>query len=963
MRKFLFFLCALLTGVSTMWADEPEVTGKSFTLTCDRGSVYWDGTTMVGSRTSKTKFAIVEYENETYLYDVDNQAFVVHTADSYKAQGGTGNPCEESTTDFSKIVKGLSWGNTYIEAYPYYLADENGNWLNMDGTPRVYMNTWKEFEEGKGGNTYKVEDIENFDSTDAVAILESYFNPSATVQYVITDQSGKQVFASEALPAQVGTTITALPEAYQRPYCTYSVNSTFIAQGSNTVNVTVTYDLPFVVSDSYTGAKWYTMYLRNDKYVFMGESEPYYPATATVQTKRTNEAYHWAFSGNPYEGIVVYNKQAGDGYTLAKDGDNVVMRQQSYSWTIGQNGDGFTLKETGTANNYINQSGGASGPLQFWNSAYGATDPGSTFHIEEVEEMFDVTYSIYNGNDLITSTVVKHVAGEPAVLPEEYNADFATYTYSVDQITASTREVRVDVTFTTPFTLSETVENAEWYFMTLRDHYVYYDEESGEIRTNQTAYDTSDAYQWAFLGNPVTGIKVLSRKAGTYFDNAQEKVELSSIAYEWRIRSLDSDSEKFGLYNGSKYINEQNHTNHNLIYYGVFETDPGSQFKAVPLSTIYYELIGNLEAIKDKFGDSLGKYHLSGNESGKNIDELLSELKSNYNTENYNRLVALFENIEINQPTSGTFLRITGTTSNMHLAGGTATHDNGPTVYAMTDAEDATTIFYYDGTYLTNLGTGKTNNMSSASWDWVYGNTNGAAVQFGDGGTNGGYYIQSGDRYFYDNGDNENNGYADRGSARNDARYNSWSLEEVTTLPITLNDIEYATLCSPVALTIPSGVTAYVATGIEVTTINLAPITSTIPANVPVILEGTADATYNFSIATGGSNPDTNILTATGLGVASIEARSVYTLQNIDERPGFYTYTETQLPAFKAYLPAETVPNRVKGFTFDFGTTDGIATVEGAVAEGSVIYNLAGQRVEKAVKGVYIVNGKKVLVK
>ena len=187
-------------------------------------------------------------------------------------------------------------------------------------------------------------------------------------------------------------------------------------------------------------------------------------------------------------------------------------------------------------------------------------------------------------------------------------------------------------------------------------------------------------------------------------------------------------------------------------------------------------------------------------------------------------------------------------------------------------------------------------------------------------------------------------------------------VEEVTTLPITLNDIKYATLCSPVALTIPSGVTAYVATGIEVTTINLAPISSTIPANVPVILEGTAEQTYHFDITTGGSNPGTNILTATDLGVASIEARSVYTLQNIDERPGFYTYTETQLPAFKAYLPA-TDANRVKGFTFDFGTTDGIATVEGAVAEGSVIYNLAGQRVEKAVKGVYIVNGKKVLVK
>ena len=51
----------------------------------------------------------------------------------------------------------------------------------------------------------------------------------------------------------------------------------------------------------------------------------------------------------------------------------------------------------------------------------------------------------------------------------------------------------------------------------------------------------------------------------------------------------------------------------------------------------------------------------------------------------------------------------------------------------------------------------------------------------------------------------------------------------------------------------------------------------------------------------------------------------------------------------------------VKGFSFD-GTQTGINGVEATVANGA-IYNLNGQRVEKAHRGIYIQNGKKFIVK
>lgn len=69
------------------------------------------------------------------------------------------------------------------------------------------------------------------------------------------------------------------------------------------------------------------------------------------------------------------------------------------------------------------------------------------------------------------------------------------------------------------------------------------------------------------------------------------------------------------------------------------------------------------------------------------------------------------------------------------------------------------------------------------------------------------------------------------------------------------------------------------------------------------------------------------------------------------------------LGANKAYLavPSDQAGG-IKGFSFS-DIVDGIKAVETAETESKAIYNLAGQRVSKMQKGIYIVNGKKVLVK
>ena len=68
--------------------------------------------------------------------------------------------------------------------------------------------------------------------------------------------------------------------------------------------------------------------------------------------------------------------------------------------------------------------------------------------------------------------------------------------------------------------------------------------------------------------------------------------------------------------------------------------------------------------------------------------------------------------------------------------------------------------------------------------------------------------------------------------------------------------------------------------------------------------------------------------------------------------------------AYRGYFTVDTTGGGVKNFVLDFGNgeTTSIEALESETRD-KVIYNLAGQRVQKAQKGIFIVNGKKVVIK
>ena len=91
----------------------------------------------------------------------------------------------------------------------------------------------------------------------------------------------------------------------------------------------------------------------------------------------------------------------------------------------------------------------------------------------------------------------------------------------------------------------------------------------------------------------------------------------------------------------------------------------------------------------------------------------------------------------------------------------------------------------------------------------------------------------------------------------------------------------------------------------------------------------------------------------------AIDANKAYILQD-----GLFHLVNaaSTIPAGKAYLLASDITGggaRSLNFTFD---ATAIKAVEGEIQNGE-FYNVAGQRVAQPTKGLYIVNGKKVVVK
>jgi hypothetical protein len=193
---------------------------------------------------------------------------------------------------------------------------------------------------------------------------------------------------------------------------------------------------------------------------------------------------------------------------------------------------------------------------------------------------------------------------------------------------------------------------------------------------------------------------------------------------------------------------------------------------------------------------------------------------------------------------------------------------------------------------------------------------------------------------------------------------------------ITIGDEGMGTYCSTHALDFSGtdDIKAYIVSAFKPSTgeVTLTQITD-VPANTGIVVKGAA-GTYTMTPGLG-ETIVSNMLRGVTMNTVLNKVEGDYTnyvLAKKNGNLGFYAVVDgSTLSAHKAYLPLPTasLPSGARSIKLVFedgGTTD-ISEASPLNDNGELIndniYDLQGRRVEKPTRGLYIVNGRKVVIK
>jgi hypothetical protein len=186
--------------------------------------------------------------------------------------------------------------------------------------------------------------------------------------------------------------------------------------------------------------------------------------------------------------------------------------------------------------------------------------------------------------------------------------------------------------------------------------------------------------------------------------------------------------------------------------------------------------------------------------------------------------------------------------------------------------------------------------------------------------------------------------------------YTRWDYE----VSATVGADGFATYSAVKAINVDGIVTAYGAK-YDGSKIVLTPVTE-IPANTGVIIEAAED-TYKVPVIESASSIASvnDLLVSDG---SVIGDGTIFALGKKNEVVGFYKVAAGQsVPAGKAYLVIPDASREFVGFGYDNEKTGIGLTETSELRTDNAVYDMQGRRVAQPTKGLYIVNGKKVIIK
>ena len=536
--------------------------------------------------------------------------------------------------------------------------------------------------------------------------------------------------------------------------------------------------------------------------------------------------------------------------------------------------------------------------------------------------------------------------------------------------TASDQTIDVETTFTLPFNVSsdpateESMSNV--YYFTLGSKYA-----KGNQLTTTLDYENKD-YFWTLGGDYINGFTIYNKGTEAYMSNGTEDnavAVFNGTTSKYMLYSNTDDGVYFKVKGTNQnYLNDRNNylstwNDYDLVYWvenGYASSFTGCYITIESVEDDLSEVYTYLGA--RTIGNSLGQY-AAGDYTNADKNTALSDALTAYNDGNAYTVASAAKALwdirneisGINVPSEGQFVYFKSRNNNRYAK---AVDTSNANVQMQTSDGDPTVdnIFAFVGNKFVSYSKGRyivnTRDMAALG-------TDGSTFEFLESDLPGMYYIKCGDNYMYGyDKDHDNIAKLDRYSSIQ-AQQCRWYIQEVTSLPITFKG-QFASFYSPVDLTLADGVKAYTGTlsgdKLILNEVNY------VPANTGVILEYEAfssETTLEFPIR----SEITPIYGTSLLGTTvaqSVSADSKLVLGKNGDNWGIYSYSGTILGGFKAYMDKSA---GVKGFAFDFGDVDAIATLLNGEHGTQEVFDLSGRKVSQPTRGLYIVNGKKVIIK
>ena len=636
----------------------------------------------------------------------------------------------------------------------------------------------------------------------------------------------------------------------------------------------------------------------------------------------------------------------------------------------------------------------------------------------------EITYDFeYNGTIKCTET---HTVTKGREYPDiETKFPFGISATKPSGNVTENQNITIKLANALPFEPAKDVDNIiNWYYLNIRDDgptYAYYDSTIEYIKAYESSVnaENKDAYSWAFVGNPWDGFSIVNKAAGTTMvlsspvapNTEQNAAQLPRMVVNkdavgnttWVIvePTHNNVKAKNGFYiqhpTATLYaINRQSYNEKNSLCYWSGR-DTGSTFQVV-LRDDTEEL---LEAIADAetLAESITGVGV-GYATSESIEAIVAAINvANKAVEDKTGFIPALAgiqnaiaNIKTIQPDTTRFYTIknayTGYYMNVSDVAGATVYGGAPALNEMyafkpvAKVGDGEKIEFVEGVYyLYNvkrgqyLSTAPAHNSGQASFGTSE-SKNAATVTIKNLGKVNQVSIvpkkdnNTGATLHHDTAQGKIVGWNSGVNSKS-----AWLIEEVTNPTdfvhsLTVGEVGYSTLCLGCDVVIPDGIEVYVAAEIDDNGyLQLEQITGILPAYEAVVVKAAA-STYSFTYSAEKGESKTNLFKGTTVNTnISEEAFVLGNLHGI----GMYRAEMNQNDgkawrnnAFKAYLLESAITSTIQNSASIRFVLPGTTAVEKVEIrnEKEEIYDLTGRKLESINgSGIYIINGKKVIIR